>query len=101
MLSLLLRNGTTTHRVNLADILWLEAYGNYVKVHPAAGRVVVPDTLRRLPQELPAAYFVRVHKSFVVPLRRVERLESSRLTVAGQVRPLGAAFRQDFLRRWR
>ncbi|TYZ14526.1 response regulator transcription factor [Hymenobacter lutimineralis] len=98
--ALLLRDGATTHRVALADIQLLEAYGNYVKVHTVAGRLVVTDTLRRLLTELPEAEFVRVHKSYVVPLRRVERLESQQLTVAGQVLPLGAAFRQDFLRRW-
>ncbi|MCR5889799.1 LytTR family DNA-binding domain-containing protein [Hymenobacter sp. J193] len=98
--ALLLRDGATTHRVPLADIQLLEAYGNYVKVHTAGGRLVVTDTLRRLLTELPEAEFVRVHKSYVVPLRRVERLESQQLTVAGQVLPLGAAFRQDFLRRW-
>ena len=100
--SLLLRDGATTHRLSLPDIQWLEAYGNYVKVHTATGRLVVPDTLRRLlADDLPADEFVRVHKSYVVALRRVERLEGNQLTVAGGVvLPLGAAFRQDFLRRW-
>ena len=100
--ALLLRDGTTTHRVALADILWLEAYGNYVKVHTTAGRLVVTDTLRRLlAEELPATAFLRVHKSYVVPLKQIERLAGNQLTVrGGQVLPLGAAFRQDFLRHW-
>ncbi|WP_177189763.1 LytR/AlgR family response regulator transcription factor [Hymenobacter actinosclerus] len=86
----------------LTDILWLEAYGNYVKVHTATGRLVVTDTLRRLlANELPAPAFLRVHKSYVVPLQQVERMEGNQLTVrGGQVLPLGAAFRQDFLRHW-
>ena len=98
--ALLLRDGPTTHRVELADILYLEAYGNYVKVHTPGGRLIVTDTLRRLLTELPQATFLRVHKSFVVPLSRVERLEGNQLTVAGAELPLGAAFRQEFLRRW-
>ncbi|WP_019948863.1 LytR/AlgR family response regulator transcription factor [Hymenobacter aerophilus] len=100
--ALLLRDGTSTHRVPLANIRWLEAYGNYVKVHTAAGRIVVTDTLRRLlADELPAPDFLRVHKSYVVPLRQIERLEGNQPTVrGGQVLPLGAAFRQEFLRHW-
>ena len=98
--ALLLRDGPTTHRVELADILYLEAYGNYVKVHTPGGRLVITDTLRRLLTELPPTTFLRVHKSFVVPLSRVERLEGNQLTVAGAALPLGAAFRQEFLRRW-
>ena len=98
--ALLLRDGSTTHSVPLADIQWLEAYGNYVKVYTPAGRLVVPDTLRRLLTVLPSTEFVRVHKSFVVALRQVERLAGNQLTVAGQSLPLGAAVRQDFLRHW-
>jgi DNA-binding LytR/AlgR family response regulator len=98
--ALLLRDGSTTHRVAPADIRWLEAYGNYVKVQTSAGRLVITDTFRHLLSQLPPADFMQVHKSYAVPLRLVERLEGNVLTVAGQQLPLGAAFRQEFLRRW-
>lgn len=98
--ALLLRDGSTTHRVAPADIRWLEAYGNYVKVQTSAGRLVITDTFRHLLSQLPPADFMQVHKSYAVPLRLVERLEGNVLTVAGQPLPLGAAFRQEFLRRW-
>ena len=98
--ALLLRDGTTTHRVLPADIRWLEAYGNYVKVQTTTGRLVINDSFRHLLSQLPAAEFMQVHKSYAVPLRLVERLEGNTLTVAGQELPLGAAFRQEFLRRW-
>lgn len=97
---LLLRDGTTMHRVLPADIRWLEAYGNYVKVQTATGRLVVTDTFRHLLSQLPAVDFMQVHKSYAVPLRLVERLEGNVLTIVGQELPLGAAFRQEFLRRW-
>jgi len=98
--ALLLRDGGTTHRVLPADIRWLEAYGNYVKVQTTGGRLVITDTFRHLLSQLPPADFMQVHKSYAVPLRLVERLEGNVLTVAGQALPLGAAFRQEFLRRW-
>ena len=98
--ALLLRDGTTTHRVLPADIRWLEACRNYVKVHTNTGRLVIADTFRHLLAQLPTADFVQVHKSYAVPLHRVERLDGNVLTVAGQTLPLGAAFRQEFLRRW-
>ena len=98
--ALLLRDGSTTHRVLPADIRWLEAYGNYVKVQTTAGRLVINDSFRHLLSQLPLADFMQVHKSYAVPLRLVERLEGNTLTVVGQELPLGAAFRQEFLRRW-
>jgi DNA-binding LytR/AlgR family response regulator len=98
--ALLLRDGVTTHRVLPADIRWLEAFGNYVKVQTGTGRLVITDTFRHLLSQLPPADFLQVHKSYAVPLRLVERLEGNVLTVAGQDLPLGAAYRQEFLRRW-
>ncbi|MEJ7666036.1 MAG: LytTR family DNA-binding domain-containing protein [Hymenobacter sp.] len=71
-----------------------------MKVQTTADRLVVTDTLRHLLSQLPPADFMQVHKSYAVPLRRVERLEGNVLTVAGQALLLGAAFRQEFLRRW-
>ena len=98
--ALLLRDGSPPPRVAPADIRWLEAYGNYVKVQTSVGRLVITDTFRHLLSQLPPADFMQVHKSYAVPLRLVERLEGNVLTVAGQPLPLGAAFRQEFLRRW-
>jgi DNA-binding LytR/AlgR family response regulator len=98
--AILLRDGSTTHRVLPTDILWLEAYGNYVKVQTTAARLVITDTFRHLLSQLPPAEFIQVHKSYAVPLRLVECLEGNVLTVGGQTLPLGAAFRQEFLRRW-
>jgi DNA-binding LytR/AlgR family response regulator len=98
--AMLLRDGSITHRILPADIRWLEAYGNYVKVQTNAGRLVITDTFRHLLSQLPPADFMQVHKSYAVPLRLVERLEGNVLTVTGQTLPLGAAFRQEFLRRW-
>jgi DNA-binding LytR/AlgR family response regulator len=98
--AMLLRDGNTTHRVLPVNILWLEAYGNYVKVQTHANRLVITDTFRHLLSQLPPAEFLQVHKSYAVPLRLVERVEGNVLTVAGQALPLGAAFRQEFLRRW-
>lgn len=98
--AMLLRDGSTTHRVLPADIRWLEAYGNYVKVQTNATRLVITDTFRHLLSQLPPTDFIQVHKSYAVPLRLVERVEGNVLTVAGQSLPLGAAYRQEFLRRW-
>ena len=60
----------------------------------------VTTTCRHLLRQLPPAAFRQVHKSYALPLRFVERLEGNELTVAGSGLPLGAAFRQAFLRRW-
>jgi two-component system, LytTR family, response regulator len=57
------------------DILWLEAAGNYVRVHAAKGAYLVRETLKELEKTLDPERFVRVHRSAVVNLDAVERVE--------------------------
>jgi DNA-binding LytR/AlgR family response regulator len=57
-LAMLLRASNTTHRILPADIRWLEAYGNYVKVQSDVSRLVITDTFRHLLSQLPLADFI-------------------------------------------
>lgn len=61
--------------LSIADIAWLEAAGNYVRVHATGGSYLVRDTLKELEATLDPERFVRVHRSAVVNLDAVERVE--------------------------
>jgi len=53
-------------RVSTADVLWIEAAGNYVELHLASGTVLRRGTMCALEEELDATRFVRVHRSLIV-----------------------------------
>jgi two-component system LytT family response regulator len=55
--------------------MWIESAGNYVKLHAAGGEHVVRTSLRELEKRLDPAVFVRVHRSAVVSLDFVKKLE--------------------------
>ncbi len=61
--------------VRAADVEWVDAAANYVRLH-VAGRVhLVRDTMRGMEEKLPPDRFVRVHRSAIVNLDQVQRLE--------------------------
>lgn len=62
------------HFVPYADIIWIEAYDYYVKVHVRDRYFLLRDSLKHLEQRLPAEQFVRIHKSSIVNRRYVEVL---------------------------
>ena len=63
--------------VNAAEVEWAEAAGNYVKLHVAGRPHLVRDTLSAIAAKLPPERFVRVHRSAIVNLDCVQKLEPS------------------------
>jgi len=61
--------------VPLADVHWLAAEGNYVRVHTAAGAALMRSTLRLLEARLDPARFARIHRSALVALDHVVSVE--------------------------
>jgi two-component system LytT family response regulator len=88
-------------RVDLAEVRYLEGLQNYVLIHTATEKIIARQTLNSLEASLPAAAFVRVHKSFIVALAHIHTVERSRVFIqvtAGTpvIIPVGDAYRSTF-----
>ena len=92
----------TLHQIPLADILYVEGLDDYLKIHlqTQPHPIVTRMTMKALLEKLPAADFVRVHRSFIVPLTRIEALRNKILSIAGQEIPIGSRYEVEFLRRF-
>lgn len=81
-------------QVNITDILYLESYGNYVKVWTGDSFLLTPRTLSSFEQELPAAQFVRVHKSYILQKNLIDYVEGHQAFMPnGQAVPIGKSYR--------
>lgn len=72
---LVVRRGGAYAMIDLSNLDWLEAAGNYVRLHVGERSYLHRISLAELERRLPADRFVRVHRSAVVNLDRVERIE--------------------------
>lgn len=86
------KTGTEQVRVPYADILYLEAAGNYVTFVLGGKRLLSRLTLTELSELLPPDQFVRVHRSFVVAKDKIDKLERHQVTVHGHAVPVGASY---------
>jgi DNA-binding LytR/AlgR family response regulator len=55
-------------------------------------------TMKGILEKLPAKAFIRVHRSFIVPFRRIENVRNKLITLAGQEIPIGNSYEKDFFR---
>ncbi len=86
-------------QITVQDIVYLESYGNYVKVWLADQYLLTARTLTSFEQELPAV-FSRIHKSYIVQRSRIDYVEGNQLKMKnGQLLPVGKNYR-TMVKRW-
>jgi len=89
-------------KIMLEDILYVEGLDDYLKIYLVDRKPIVARmTMKAILEKLPAKDFVRVHRSFIIPLKRIERLRNKSLLVAGREIPVGSSYEEDFIRIFR
>jgi two-component system LytT family response regulator len=72
----------------LNEILWIEAYGDYVKIIAKDTRPLILSTMKAFAKQLPQDKFLRIHKSYIINLEKIEKFNGSSVEIAGQIIPL-------------
>ncbi|MCM4163059.1 MULTISPECIES: LytTR family DNA-binding domain-containing protein [unclassified Arenibacter] len=72
----------------LNEILWVEAYGDYVKVVSYEKKTLILSTMKAFAKQLPKDKFLRIHKSFTVNLEKIENFNGSTVEINEQTIPL-------------
>ncbi len=86
----------STIRVNLDDILYIEGLKDYVKIYTGGSPILTKTTMKNIIDKLPSDRFLRVHKSFIVSVDKINRIENSRIIIEDQHIPIGESFRVSF-----
>jgi DNA-binding LytR/AlgR family response regulator len=90
-----IKSGPQTHRVKVSEILYLEKNGNYITVHRKDGNILIRENMGDIFDLVPAADFIRVHKSYVVGIRHISMIEVHQLIVNGEKIPIGSTYRDS------
>ncbi len=94
---LFVKDGYEQQKVFFEEILFLEAAGNYVTYILKNRKVVTRSTFLEAVQLLPPGDFLRVHRSFVVNLNKIDKVERHQVTLQGFAVPVSEAYRQDLV----
>ncbi len=86
-------------KINVDDILYLEAMGDYVKVYTGQRFHVLHATLKSIEEKLPSAKFVRVHRSYIVSLNKIDFIQDSAISIGKASVPIADTYRAGLSRR--
>ena len=90
--SIFLRDGNRIVRINREDILYLEGYGDYVKVHRAEGKPILSQLTLKHFEECLEGVFCRVHRSYIVSLSHINYIEHKRIRIEGATIPISDSY---------
>lgn len=91
----------TEHRIQkiyLDDILYIEGLKDYISIFTKTERVITLQHMKKMEESLPAGRFIRVHKSYIVSIDKIESIERSRIQICDKTIPIGDTYRDNFFK---
>jgi DNA-binding LytR/AlgR family response regulator len=78
------------------EILYIEGMKEYLQICLLTKKIMTKMNFRSLLDLLPAGKFIQVHKSWIVPISKIETVERNRIKIGGKLIPVGDSFKEEF-----
>lgn len=82
-------------RINISEIKWVEAKGDYVQVVTLDSNIMILSSLKSFHSQLPPQTFVRIHKSYVINIERINSFNSKVVAIGDKIFPVSRARKSD------
>ncbi len=86
-------------RVDIKDILYIEAERNYCRIYCKIKEYLLVMTLKDLDGKLPNKYFIRVHRSFIVNISQIDEVANSHIVIGKKAIPVSKTLKEELLNR--
>lgn len=94
-----IRNKGVLNKINLQDIEYLQALGDYVNIYTTERKFTVHITLTGIEKKLSSAKFLRIHRSYIISLSKIDHIEGETLYINHHPIPVGEQYRQILLKK--
>jgi two-component system, LytTR family, response regulator len=86
-------------RISFSDILYIEGMGAYLKIITPKVKIMTLQNFQHMESVLPANNFMRIHKSFIVAINKIESIERNRIRIGSELIPIGLSYRERFIKK--
>ena len=90
-----LKSDKVSHKVYFSDILYVEGSGNFVKVITIEKKILVAETMNNFENKLPQKDFLRVHRSYIISIDKINKIEGNRVFILKNEIPIGQTYKKD------
>lgn len=97
--SAFVKKGNSIVKINISDVIWIESLGDYVSLCSGAEKYVIYSTMQDILKKFPKVDFIRVHRSFIVRISKIESIEDDVIQCGDKLIPIGKTYRQEVFKR--
>lgn len=84
-------------KIRFDEIIFVEALQNYVAIHTTTKKYITYLTLKTLEEQLPGGYFVKIHKSYIISISKVDSIEGNEIKIGSHALPISRIAREQVL----
>lgn len=96
---LFIKDGTIIKKVPYESIIYIEALADYMMIYTTKSKHMVLTPMHAIEKKLPSSTFVRVHRSYIISLDWLEKIEDNSAIIADKFIPVGNTFKSRLLKR--
>jgi len=86
-------------KVDIKEILYVEAERNYCRIHSKGKEYLLVMTLKDLDEKLPSRHFIRIHRSFIVNIAQIDEVALTHVVIARKAIPVSKPLKDELLKR--
>jgi DNA-binding LytR/AlgR family response regulator len=83
-------------KVNYKDVIYVEGQGDYLKIVLPDENIMTLQTFKKIEEILPRENFVRIHRSYIIALDKIDSIERNRVIIGGQILPISDTYKDSF-----
>ena len=96
---LFMKVGHRIQKIVLSEIHYIQGMKDYLQIHTAKEKIMVLMSFAQMMDLLPQHRFVRVHKSYIVAIDKINHIERNRISIANQIIPVSETFSELLLQK--
>lgn len=88
-------------KISIDEIMLIESFDDYLNICLKDKKVhVVRLTMKKILEQLPADEFIRIHRSYIVPIKKIEAVRNKTVFLCDKSIPLGSKYEKEFFNRF-
>ena len=86
-------------KIRSSEVSWIEALGDYIVINTSENKYIVHNTMKGIESKLSSDKFLRVHRSYIVRLDKIETLDESVMVIRQKIIPIGGTYKSRLMNR--
>lgn len=96
ILYLFVKTGYSTVKISFNEIRYVEGLKDYIKIFVNEKSLITKSTIKHFESKLPSGLFARVHKSYIISIDKIDKIEYNHIFIGQKKIPIGMQFKNSF-----